>query len=234
MLWSVVRATLGYGPERLDRTIELWDGWQHPDLVLGQTCNLPYRMSLKGKVQIVGHPDFALPRCPRGYYNSVLVARQTDPRSLEELLHCRVVYNQDHSHSGCLALWDHAQTLGIEPNFIAESGAHVASAAMISNGEADLAAIDAHSWRLIRRYDAHSAGLREITRTIPTPAPPFICSAHHDVDGVRAALRKAIDSLPQVQRATLNLHGLIELPQDLMLNMPTPPQVPAMPISATA
>ncbi|WP_425098866.1 phosphate/phosphite/phosphonate ABC transporter substrate-binding protein [Tropicibacter sp. S64] len=226
-LWSLVREHLGFGPETLDREIGLWEGWEHPDLVLGQTCNLPYRTRLHGKVHVVGHPDFDLPHCPPGTYNSVLIARQDDPRSLEELLRARVVINQDHSQSGHLSLWDHADPLGIKPNITAESGGHVASVRMIADGDGDIAAIDAHTWRVIRRYDPHSSTLREIVRTRPTPATPYICSLSHDPVRIREALAHAIAALPLVHRIALNLKGVVQRPVSEMMALPHPPHLMA-------
>ncbi|WGW03390.1 phosphate/phosphite/phosphonate ABC transporter substrate-binding protein [Tropicibacter oceani] len=221
-LWALVRAHLGYGPDQLNRTVGLWEGWEDPDLVLGQTCNLPYRLRLSGKVQVVGHPDYDLPGCPAGFYNSVLVARRDDDRSLAQLLSARALINQDHSQSGHLALWDHAQAMGITPNITGESGGQVFSAAMVADGAADIACIDAHSWRLIQRHDDHADTLREIDRTVPTPATPYICGAAQDVDAVRAGLSHAIAALPAQHRAEINLNGLVQLPARLMLDLPTP------------
>ncbi|MFZ7093174.1 phosphate/phosphite/phosphonate ABC transporter substrate-binding protein [Primorskyibacter sp. 2E233] len=226
-LWALVRAELGFGPDRLNRELPLWDIWEDPDLVLAQTCNLPYRLRLRGKVQIVGHPEYALPGCPPGHYNSVLIARQDDPRALEALLRARVVINQDHSQSGHVSIWSHAEALGIKPNIIGESGGHVVSAAQVAGGEADIAAIDAQSWRLIQRYDPQSARLREIERTVPTPATPFVCGLRQDVQDIRAALSSAIDALPAAQRAVINLQGLVQLPESACLDLPTPAHLQA-------
>lgn len=227
-LWSLVREQLGFGPVRLDREIGLKEGWSHPDLVLGQTCNLPYRLWLRDRVHVVGHPDFDLPFCQPGFYNSALIARKDDPRSLADLMAARVVINQDHSQSGHVTLWEYAQKNGFSPELSRESGGHVFSATMVAGGEADLAAIDAHSWRLIRRYDAHAAQLREIDRTRPTPAPPFICALRFDPAEVRAALRSAIGRLPATEKTLLNLRGVVEIPQATLLDIPTPDSLRAV------
>ena len=54
--------------------------WTAPDLVFSQTCGMPYRTQLLGKVQLVGTPDYGLPGCPPGYYASHLIKRQEDSR----------------------------------------------------------------------------------------------------------------------------------------------------------
>jgi hypothetical protein len=44
--WESVRDHLGYGPMTLTRGRDHWDIWQSPDLVLAQTCGLPFRAKL--------------------------------------------------------------------------------------------------------------------------------------------------------------------------------------------
>ena len=38
--------------------------WTDPALVLSQTCGMPYRKFLHGKVQLIGTPHFDLQECP--------------------------------------------------------------------------------------------------------------------------------------------------------------------------
>ena len=45
------------------------------NLLLTQTCGMPYRNSLHGKVQLVGTPDFKVYGCEPGYYRSAIVVR---------------------------------------------------------------------------------------------------------------------------------------------------------------
>ena len=42
-LWQGVRTRLGEGPEHLVRAGDPWEHWQSPDLLLSQTCGLPFR-----------------------------------------------------------------------------------------------------------------------------------------------------------------------------------------------
>ena len=221
-LWQGVRARLGYGPETLDRDIGLWEAWLAPDLLLSQTCNLPYRLRLHGHVQIVGSPDYELPGCPPGYYNSVLVARADDDRALPELA-ARSVINQPHSQSGYGALWYHLADHGITPTIVGESGGHVQSAPMVAEGAADLACIDALSWRLIERHDPVATRLREVGRTAPTPATPYITGPGTDVAALRAALSGAIAALPEDHRAAISLQDLAVIDEAAYLNLPNPP-----------
>ena len=111
--WAAIRSALGFGPETLDRAIGLWEAWEHPELLLSQTCGLPYRAHLHGKVSLVGSPDYDLPGCPPGYYNSVLITRTDQPGDFADLAPRRVAINQSHSQSGCASLLNHAAVQGI-------------------------------------------------------------------------------------------------------------------------
>lgn len=223
-LWEAVRARLGRGPETLTRDASLWDIWEAPELVLSQTCSLPFRARLRGRVQLLGSPDFRLPDCPPGHYYSVLVKRRDDRRDLAELMRARVVINQVHSHSGHVALRMAAEAAGLSPNIVGESDGHLRSARMIFENRADLAVIDANSWRLIRRFDSFASELAEIGRSPATAAMPFICAMSEDAAAVRAALAAAISDLPGDTREIIGLHGLVDLPETAYCDLPMPPE----------
>lgn len=222
-LWALTREALGYGPDRLTRDRDLWDVWLAPDLVLSQTCNLPYRLKLHGKVRLVGCPDYGLEGCAPGQYSSVLVARAEESRPVEALLSARVVINQGHSQSGYGTLWAYAAKRGLTPSIIGESGAHMLSARMVAAGEADLACIDAQSWRLIARHDEAAAGLRVLDRTDPSPATPFVTGLDRDPAEIAAALAEAIDALPGHHRAAIDLKGLVPVDAATIMALPSPP-----------
>ena len=84
-LWALIHEALGEGPKHLTREGDLWDIWTAPDLLLAQTCGLPYRARLHDRVTLVGTPDYGLPDLPAGYYQSVLIARADGPRDLDAL-----------------------------------------------------------------------------------------------------------------------------------------------------
>lgn len=222
-LWQAVRERLGYGPEGLTRDRDLWDIWEAPDLLLGQTCSLPYRARLRGKAQVIGSPDFGLPDAPPGTYYSVLTKRADDPRDLATLMQARVVINQEHSHSGHAALWIAARERGLAPNITGESGGHIQSARMIAEDEADLAILDAVSWALMQRHDAFAEGLTTLGRSPATAAMPYICAPGVDAGAVRAALAQALADLPQDTRETLHIRGLVPHPEAAYCDLPDPP-----------
>ncbi|SNR25985.1 phosphate/phosphite/phosphonate ABC transporter substrate-binding protein [Puniceibacterium sediminis] len=221
-LWAAFRARLGYGPDRLDREIGLWDGWENPELLLSQTCGLPYRTRLQGKVTLVGSPDYGLPGCAPGFYNSVLVTRADNRHPVRNLLGQRLVINQHHSQSGHAAMVSHAQWLGANLGTMRESGGHIESAHMVARNEADLAVIDAHTWRLIQRYEEVARELRECDRTMPTPATPFITARGTDPQPLFVALRSALEDLPPETRAILNLRAIVDIPHEVYVAVKNP------------
>jgi len=83
------------------------------------------------------------------------------------------------------------------------SGGHVASAQMVAQGRADIAALDAVTWRMIEAYDSWSRGLRVLEWTVPTPGLPYICGPHVDADAAFEAVAEAIAALPAEARAVL-------------------------------
>lgn len=219
-LWAAIRAALGYGPDRLTRTGDLWDHWRAPELLLGQTCGLPLRAKLHGKATLVGTPDYGLEGCPPGYYRSVFVARSADP--LTAFSQKRFAFNDPLSQSGWAAPSLHLQEQNISPGALVQTGSHRASALAVAQGRADFAALDALSWQLIQAHDAFASTLHPIAVTIPTPGLPFITALGRDPQPLRTAIQEAIRTLSDEQLAPIHLRGLVEIPEQSYLDMPIP------------
>ncbi len=225
-LWASIRDRLRIGPATLTRNGDIWDHWVSSDLVLSQTCGFPYRARLHGKVQLVGTPDNRLEGCAPGEYCSVFVARADDPRQdIEEFSTARFAFNEPLSQSGWAAAANYAFDRGFSFSNTLKTGGHLNSAKAVADGRADLAAIDALTWRHIQRYDAFAAQLRVVARTDPTPTLPFITSLTQDAASLHAALSKAIDNLSETDRDALSLYGLVDIPAERYLSVrtPTPP-----------
>ena len=80
-LWSLIARQLEpNAPKTLSRGADPWDQWQSRDLLLSQTCGLPYRAKLSETVSLVGTPNYDLP-CSPGHYFSAIVVRRDDPRA---------------------------------------------------------------------------------------------------------------------------------------------------------
>jgi ABC-type phosphate/phosphonate transport system substrate-binding protein len=231
-LWAgIVRALAARGidaPAALDRSTDLWEMWTSPELVLSQTCGLPYRSRLHGQVTLVATPVCDLPGAPPGHYYSVLVARRTDPRrSLADFDGATLAYNSADSQSGWAAPAAAADAVGISFGAGVATGAHCYSAQAVAEGAADIAAIDALTWRMIRLWDDAAAELKELGRTEPTPALPWITAAGRDPAPIAAALAEALAGLPAGDRNLLGLLDVIRVPAERYLAVPNPPSPPA-------
>ena len=220
-LWAAIRDALrGRGvdaPETLTRDSDPWDIWQSPDLILAQTCGLPYRARLHGRVTLVATPEYALPGCPPGHYCSVILARGADVPDRP-----RVAINDPLSQSGWAALQDWAATAGLPLGPVTITGSHAASARAMAEGRADLAAIDAQTWRQLVRFDGADPAL-EIARTPPTPGLPLITAAGRDPAPIRAALSEALATLPAATAAALDLRDFVTIDPAAYRAIPIPP-----------
>ena len=197
--------------------------WNDPVLVLSQTCGLPYRTRLHGKVGLVGTPDYGLPGCAAEYYSSVIVVRKDDPRTaLGAFGNARMACNTVGSQSDFAALYAHLARGG---NWIADrqcSGSHVASARMVAQHSADIAAIDAQTWRYITRFDPWAEKLRVLDRTAPTPGTLHPQPAK-DTNAVFDAVSEAIAGLSHSDADALCLRGIVRIPAEAYLAVSTPP-----------
>lgn len=229
-LWALVRDGLRAAgiaaPESLTRgAADLWPQWTSPDLVFSQTCGFPFRARLHGKVTLIGTPDFGVDGCPPGYYRSVFIARANDRRGdLAAFDNAPFAYNEAMSQSGWAAPQTHAAGLGLRFPPVVQTGGHRFSARAVADGQADLAALDAVTWRLITRHDASLASqLRVVGMTDPTPGLPYISAAGADAGLMFAVVAQAMADLPTPDRSALGLHGIIAIPAQSYLAVPTPP-----------
>jgi ABC-type phosphate/phosphonate transport system substrate-binding protein len=225
--WSAIRDRLrGAGlaaPDRLSRGADLWQEWQSPDLLLGQTCGLPYRTRLHGRVGLVGTLDYGLPDAPAGYYFSQIVVRAGEPGDWTDFIGRRLAINSTDSQSGWAALHNHAARIGQRFGTAVLTGSHRESARAVSEGRADIASIDAVTWRLVTAHDPGvAASLRVAARTEPTPGLPLITARGHDSALIGRAVADGIADLAPGDRAELGLCGLVLIPAERYLAVPTP------------
>ncbi|MEX0337608.1 MAG: phosphate/phosphite/phosphonate ABC transporter substrate-binding protein [Arenibacterium sp.] len=224
--WHEIRSRLDKAPPQLNREDDVWDIWRAPDLVFAQTCGMPYRARLHGQVQLIGTPDYGLPDCPPGYYRSVLIARDIDDDDLTSYSGKTFAYNEPLSQSGWAGPMTHLASRNVSPANYLQTGAHAASAKAVSEGKADLAGIDALTWELLVEH-GNIDGLKPIAFTEAVPGLPYITSLSMDADKVFDAVAQAIDALDKSLRAALHLNGLVRLPAEDYLAIPTPPPPPS-------
>lgn len=228
--WSLIRDGLRKrgidAPEALTRDERAWwAGWQSPDLLLSQTCGMPFRTVLKDVVTLVGTPDFGVEGCAPGHYRSALVARGDDPRAeLADFAEAAFAFNDARSQSGWAAAANHMAGLGLPIRPALETGGHAASARAVAEGRADWAALDAVTWRLLLRWEPELASRLRVTGwTDPTPGLPYVTARGSDTAPLAAAVAEAIVTLPPADRAALGLCGLVTIPAADYLAVPVPP-----------
>jgi ABC-type phosphate/phosphonate transport system substrate-binding protein len=233
-LWGLVRdglRALGLlAPDKLTRGVDLWDIWQSPDLLLAQTCGAPFRTHLHGRVHLIGTPDYGVEGCPPGYYRSLFLARRTDSRpDLAAFAGATFAYNEGLSQSGWAGPQTHTQGLGLQFAAGPQTGAHRDTARAIAEGQADLGAVDAVTWRHLQRVEPCTDALRVIAATNPTPGLPLITAQGNRAPMIFDAMAKAVADLDDTARRLLGLRGMIAIPAEAYLAVPNPHPPPANP-----
>jgi ABC-type phosphate/phosphonate transport system substrate-binding protein len=228
-LWALLRAGLirrGIdAPEHLSKSTDEFSIWEDPALVLAQTCGMPYRTRLHTHVALVGTPDYGLEGCPHRFYRSVILVRKDDPRgALRNFANAKLAFNMRHSQSGFAAIYAHAQADGFWFAASIQSGSHLSSARMVADGRADIAALDAQTWRIIQRYEDWTDRLRVLDHTVPTPGLPYITGRGNDPDAVFDAVTEAYAALRPEDAETLDVKGFLRVPHDTYLSVATPPE----------
>lgn len=197
--------------------------WTSEDLILSQICGLPYRVGLRDKVQLVGTPDYGVEGCPPGFYCSVILKHRGDDRSrLVDFAGARVAINGFESQSGFAALANEIAKTDIRFSDCIVTGSHLGSIRAVASGEADIAATDAVTMRLFERYEDVVTDLECIAHTRPTPGLPLVCSTAYCRRTVFDAVVGAIRAMPEADREALMLRGLVEIPDETYLSVPTP------------
>ncbi len=219
-LWAHLREAIRDAgidaPGELDRRRPMRLLWAAPELVLGQTCGLPFISVLKGRVALLGTPIYTLEGCPPGQYRSALVVRTDNPADgLAALVGCRAAVNSRDSQSGYGALMHETAAFARNGRYFSEvalTGSHAASIEAVSAGRADLAAIDALTWELALRHDGPGAPigrLRVLGWSATAPALPFITGQRRNGEAIARAVEQAMKTLPPTLREPLLMEGFL-------------------------
>jgi len=225
--WASIRTELAArgidSPATLSNDAPAFDVWKAPDLVLSQTCGMPYRMHLTEHAVLVGTPDFGLEGCAPGHYRSAVVVRAKDQRAtVDAFQQARFAYSDTGSESGYASLYNDVAPQGWWFSQRVLSGGHLISAQMVAEDHADIAALDAVTWRLIQRYERWAETLRVLAWTTPTPGLPYIAAKGADADATFKAVEAAIAGLSPADRRDLGIKGLVALPAQTYCAVPNP------------
>ena len=214
-LWRGIRSGLQRlgmeAEEQLNQRLDSAEIWSSPDLALAQTCGFPYVHSLRSRVTLVGTPDYGILPDQPGWYNSVIVARKSDARRrLGEFAGATFAYNGADSQSGLYAIMFELQAAFGNARFFGSclrSGAHALSAKAVIEGGADIASIDAVSWRYLLRFQPGASHLKVVATTSPCPGLPYISSSNKAALPLANAVESALDALPSADKNDLGIKG---------------------------
>ena len=180
-----------------DLPVDWVQHWSAPDLALSMTCALPLRTALRDRVTYVGTLGFGLPGPAGHYYSRVLINRplweaRRGKQPIDTPGLC-LAYNGADSQSG----WAVSQLASpfkrpLRFTRYLRTGSHWASVRAVAEGRADIAFVDAVTWRLIKRYDTGLDGAQLLGRTGSSPGLPLITARGTDPEPLRRALRAAV------------------------------------------
>lgn len=199
-------------PNTLDWSSESLEKWQDPQLLLSQTCGLPFVTVLKNQVSLVGTPTYEIAGEDGDYYSVIVVPKNAPAQGLEDLRDARFVYNDRGSQSGfAAACHAFSSVTQKETGSIRAwcSGSHRASILAVAAGRADFAAIDAVTWEIAKRHEVAAASLRVLAVTEPTPGLPYITALRPAAETrcIFGAVTDAISSVGPDTRQALFLTG---------------------------
>lgn len=170
--------------------------WSHPRKGAVFMCGLPLARSRRPPCILAAPVPAAAEFAGRAHYWSDFVVRAGSAhRSLEETLGGRIAFTSPESQSGFAAPLAHLRRLAAAPplfrEVLAPQVTPQGALSAVAEGRADVAAIDAYSLLLLRRYAPELvAQVRVVDRTQPRPIPPLVAS----------------EPLPSLTRALLTAH----------------------------
>jgi ABC-type phosphate/phosphonate transport system substrate-binding protein len=227
-LWRAIRDGMRLrgmdAPDALLRDpIDLFAQWLAPDLILSQTCGMPYRTRLHDKVTLIGTPDFGVQGAPAGHYRSVFVVHKDDGRTrLDQFDGALLAYNETVSQSGWAGPLNHAAERGLTLRAQVHTGGHRWSLEAIAAGRAEIAGLDMISWDILQSFHPDASQVKILEMTDPTPGLPYIAAAGVDGAVMFDIIAAAIAGLSEEDRAATRLKGIVAIPARDYLAVPSP------------
>ena len=168
-------------------------------------CGLPYIERVDGDdhdreepaIELLAAPVMAAPRYQDRpiYFSDVIVSRDSDYQSFEDLPGAAWAYNEPHSHSGYNLTRCTLARMGAYRGFFGcavQAGSHQRSIQMVLQGEVDAAAIDSTVLEIEQALDPGlMTQLRVIAELGPSPIPPLVISTRLTPD-LRADIRQVL------------------------------------------
>ena len=156
--------------------------WGRADLAAVFMCGLPFSRA-EPPPQLIAAP-VPEPVEFRGqpiYWSEFVVRADAAPRTLADTFGARIAFTGTESQSGFAAPLRHLQQAGdggpLYREVIAPQVTPQGALTAVAENRADVAAIDAYSHLLLRRFAPElAARVRVVARTEPRPIPPLIAS----------------------------------------------------------
>jgi phosphonate transport system substrate-binding protein len=148
------------------------------------------------------------------YFSDVIVRKESQYRTFQDLQGCNWAYNEKASHSGYVTVCYSLLVRGYASTFFGQtlaSGSHARSLHMVLTGQADVAAIDSHLLDFILRYSPETAShLRMIDALGPSTVPPVVVAARLDAT-IKQQIQAALLAIHQEPLFANKLHdGIVE------------------------
>jgi ABC-type phosphate/phosphonate transport system substrate-binding protein len=111
--------------------------------------------------------------------------------------------------------------MGIRLNPSHRTGSHRLAALAVARGKAEIAAIDAVTWSILRRWEPDLELLRQLETTAPTPGLPYITAQKAHSAVLFETVGEAIASLSEPEKSALQLRGLVWIPAEIYFAVPS-------------
>ena len=224
LYWLEIRSSLRKknltSPKQLTKKGFGLDFWENPDLVLSQTCGLPFRKYLHKTVKLVGTPDYKIKGCLPGYYFSCFVVRKVDKKKkLFDYKDSIFAFNEKDSQSGYFAPMKHVNDQGFSFKNTFETGSHYNSMKSVVDGLADITSIDIVALGFMNKFDVFTKKLKVLEKTTPTPGLPYITSSKFDSEIIFDAVYEALNNLSAEVKNTLKIKQIVKIPKEKYLSI---------------
>ena len=198
-------AGVEHPPEFLDHTTPHKDLLGKASLTLSQCCGPDLFEDYAIDMVPFAAPVISAYDVAPGYYFSYIVTGKSGVTGKSaEFNSPRVVINSRTSHSGCTAVKLWLDACGIEEYTVYESGSHSNSVRELQAGRANIAAIDALSWRFLDARD-----LNILDNSEPVIAPPFIAGLKSTIP--TDLMRPMLDRAFKRHGEPLGITGLVPI-----------------------
>lgn len=204
--WAAAIARYAGQDLALSRLEDYASAWQRDDLQFSQTCGYPLTHALRGRLSLIGTPQYGVPGCDGPRYSSTVFARVR--RDLPDYRGSVAAINTPDSMSGMLALKSFFIPWALGGVFFGRaflSGGHVRSLQALQAGTADVCAIDAVCLAYVRRYRPQLlTGLHQLGETPHVPGLPYVTRAADPSRWQQAVGQATLDpSLAEVRSALM-------------------------------